>query len=72
MTETESLELDFEGLQAARERGSLLVDVLPASQFAWAHIAGAVSLPLEELPEGAARVLGDPAREVVVYCGGPT
>jgi rhodanese-related sulfurtransferase len=52
------------------ERGDVLVlDVRPAAEYAAGHIAGAVSIPLDEL-EGR---LGElPASsEIVAYCRGP-
>lgn len=55
-----------------RRRGFVLVDVLGAESYAATHIAGAVSLPLAELPARAAAVLPDRAAEIVVYCGGYT
>ena len=52
--------------------GLRLVDVLPASSFAQRHVRGARSLPLDQVRARAREVLPDPAREVVVYCGGFT
>lgn len=47
----------------------VLLDVRPATEFAAGHIAGARSMPLDELVAGKARV---PARkEVIAYCRGP-
>ena len=47
----------------------VLVDVRPAEEFEAGHIAGARSVPLDELEDR----LGDlpPDREVVAYCRGP-
>ena len=50
----------------------VLVDVLPRESFDSGHIPGAISLPLEDLPAGAALVLPDRTRDILVYCGGPT
>lgn len=47
--------------------GGQLVEVLPGEEFEWAHLAGAVNLPLKELDAEAASVL-DPQRPVIVYC----
>jgi rhodanese-related sulfurtransferase len=57
-------------LVARIERGDAVVlDVRPAEEFAAGHIAGAVSVPLEELQE---RLDELPAGvEVVAYCRGP-
>jgi rhodanese-related sulfurtransferase len=53
-------------LQTLTGRGAQLVEVLPADEYEWAHLPGAVSLPLKEL-DGRAGVL-DRSRPVVVYC----
>jgi rhodanese-related sulfurtransferase len=50
----------------ARESAQL-VEVLPAAEYEDEHIAGAISIPLKELGEKAARSL-DRARPVIVYC----
>ena len=39
--------------------GAQLVEVLPASDWDWAHLPGAVNVPLKEL---------DRSRPIVVYC----
>ena len=52
--------------------GGQIVDVLPPEEYAHAHIAGAMSLPLKELTPGLARARLDPARPIVVYCYDPT
>jgi rhodanese-related sulfurtransferase/predicted transcriptional regulator len=47
----------------------VVLDVRPATEFRFGHIAGARSAPLEELPQQIARL---PKRaEVVAYCRGP-
>ena len=52
------------------ERGeAVLLDVRPAEEFAAGHIAGAVSVPLEELEERLAELPAD--AEIVAYCRGP-
>jgi rhodanese-related sulfurtransferase len=53
-------------LRALTGRGAQLVEVLPAGEYEWAHLPGAVSLPLKEL-DGRAGEL-DRSRPVVVYC----
>jgi rhodanese-related sulfurtransferase len=55
-----------------RDRRLAVVDVLPRASWSEAHLPGALSLPLAEIPERARRVLPDLVRDVVVYCGGPT
>jgi rhodanese-related sulfurtransferase len=52
------------------ERGDvLLLDVRPAEEFAAGHIAGAVSVPLEELERRLTELPAD--AEIVAYCRGP-
>ena len=46
--------------------GAQLVEVLPAGDYDWAHLPGAVNLPLKELDASAGRL--DRSRPVVVYC----
>ena len=43
-----------------------LVEVLPAEDFAWAHLHGAVNLPLKELDARSGEL--DRSRPVIVYC----
>jgi rhodanese-related sulfurtransferase len=47
-------------------QGAQLVEVLPAEEYAWAHLPGAVSLPLKELDDRADQL--DRSRPVIVYC----
>ena len=47
----------------------VVVDVRPATEYAAGHIAGAISVPLEELEARLAEL--PPGREVVAYCRGP-
>ena len=52
------------------ERGDVVVlDVRPAEEFAAGHIAGAVSVPLEELEQRLTELPAD--AEIVAYCRGP-
>jgi rhodanese-related sulfurtransferase len=53
-------------LRALTGRGPQLVEVLPADEYKWAHLPGAVNLPLKEL-DGRAGEL-DRSRPVVAYC----
>jgi rhodanese-related sulfurtransferase len=44
-----------------------VVEVLPSPEYDWAHLAGAVNLPLKQLDATTAARL-DRSRPVVVYC----
>lgn len=56
-------------LERLRSGSVVLVDVRPAEEYRAGHIAGAISVPLADLP---GRLRGLPARkEVVAYCRGP-
>ena len=46
--------------------GAQLVEVLPSAEYRWAHLPGAVNLPLKEL-DGRSEQL-DRSRPVIVYC----
>jgi rhodanese-related sulfurtransferase len=50
--------------------GAQLVEVLPAEDYAKAHLPGAINLPLRELDASTAAAL-DASRPVVVYCWDP-
>ena len=54
-------------LQDLLARGAQLVEVLPATDYAEAHLPGALNLPLKALNRQTAAQL-DPARLVIVYC----
>lgn len=55
-------------LRRARTGNTVVLDVRPRQEYAAGHIPGAVSIPLEELPE---RLAGLPAdQEIVAYCRG--
>jgi rhodanese-related sulfurtransferase len=47
-------------------QGVQLVEVLPADDYDWAHLPGAVSLPLKELDARTGQL--DRSRPVIVYC----
>ena len=53
-------------LRTLTAQGAQLVEVLPAEDYEWAHLPGAVSLPLKELHAVAGRL--DRSRPVIVYC----
>jgi rhodanese-related sulfurtransferase len=55
-----------EELQAGGEQGAQLVEVLPAEDYDWAHLPGAVNLPLKELDARLGQL--DRSRPVIVYC----
>lgn len=67
----ESLEpVSLEELEKRLAHGEVtLVDVRPRLEFAAGHVAGAVSIPLDELEERIGSLRRD--REVVAYCRGP-
>jgi rhodanese-related sulfurtransferase len=46
--------------------GAQLVEVLPAADYEWAHLPGAVNLPLKELDTRLDEL--DRSRPVIVYC----
>jgi rhodanese-related sulfurtransferase len=61
------------GLERLREllaHGAQLVEVLPAEDYAKAHLPNAVNLPLSRLREPDVYVL-DRSRPVIVYCWDP-
>jgi hypothetical protein len=70
---TESLKLWLED-RAGGGRDFVLVDALPAADFAKKHIPGAVNLPAATIgPDTAAAALGaDLGRTIVIYCAGYT
>jgi rhodanese-related sulfurtransferase len=58
--------IERDELQALTGQGAQLVEVLPADEYDWAHLPGAVSLPLKELDAKASQL--DRSRPVIVYC----
>ena len=46
--------------------GAQLVEVLPSDEYVEEHIAGAINVPLKELPTLAGSL--DPSKPVIVYC----
>ncbi len=61
-----------EVLARLRDPAFLLVNVLPRIAYDEAHIAGSLNLPLSEIDARARVVIPDLARDIAVYCGGPT
>jgi rhodanese-related sulfurtransferase len=53
-------------LQTLTSQQAQLVEVLPADDFDWAHLPGAVNLPLKELDARTGQL--DRSRPVIVYC----
>jgi rhodanese-related sulfurtransferase/CBS domain-containing protein len=48
-------------------RAAQLVEVLPNEEFSWAHLPGAVNIPLDELDDRARTTL-DVTHPVIAYC----
>jgi rhodanese-related sulfurtransferase/DNA-binding transcriptional ArsR family regulator len=65
--DTEQVDRD-ELLRRARAGQVVVLDVRPAPEFAAGHIPGAVSIPIDELPERLSELPAD--LEVVAYCRG--
>ena len=59
-------EIGRDELRQLTGQGAQLVEVLPADEYEWAHLPGAISLPLKELDERAGEL--DRARPVITYC----
>ena len=49
-----------------------LIETLPRTAYAHAHLPGAINLPPEKVTELAPTLLPDKNAEVVVYCASPT
>jgi rhodanese-related sulfurtransferase len=60
-------EIDRAGMQRMVEAGALLVEVLPAEEYAEDHLPGAISLPLRHIDAEGTKVL-EKTRPVIVYC----
>lgn len=62
--------VDAATLRARLEAGDVvLLDVRPPDEYASAHVAGAVSIPIDELERRLSEIPRD--RQVVAYCRGP-
>ena len=59
-------EIGRDELRQLTGQGAQLVEVLPIDEYEWAHLPGAVSLPLKELDERAGEL--DRSRPVITYC----
>jgi rhodanese-related sulfurtransferase len=58
---------------AAKEfvaKGALLIDVRTASEYAAGHVAGAINIPVDDLPSRLGEI--DRGRPIVVYCASGT
>jgi rhodanese-related sulfurtransferase len=55
-----------EELRTLTGQGAQLAEVVPAEEYAWAHLPGAVSIPLKELDARAGQL--DRSWPVIVYC----
>lgn len=56
-------------LKRARSRGVVILDTRPANEYASGHIAGAVSMPVDDLQRQLRQLSKD--KEYVAYCRGP-
>jgi rhodanese-related sulfurtransferase len=63
--------IGLEKLQELLATGAQLVEVLPAEDYAKAHLPGAINLPLRDLDERTVADALDSSRPVVVYCWDP-
>jgi len=66
-----ALVIEADGLRhiLALDRTAVVIDVRPPEEYEAGHVAGAVSIPLEELTSRLAEIPRD--AEVVAYCRGP-
>ena len=53
-------------LQKLTSQGAQLVEVLPTEDYDWAHLPGAVNVPLKQLDVSTGQL--DRSRPVIVYC----
>ena len=58
--------IDRDELRKLTDQGAQLVEVLPKDEYDWAHLPGAVNLPLKELDARTGQL--DRSRPVIVYC----
>jgi rhodanese-related sulfurtransferase len=58
--------IDRDQVRKLTAQDAQLVEVLPAEDYQWAHLPGAVSLPLKQLDQDMAQL--DQSRPVIVYC----
>ncbi len=60
-------EIDRKEVQRLVGHGAQIIDVLPADEYAEAHLPGAINLPLSRIENEAAQLL-DRNRPAIVYC----
>ena len=53
-------------LQKLTNQGAQLVEVLPTEDYDWAHLPGAINVPLKRLDISTGQL--DRSRPVIVYC----
>lgn len=58
--------IDRNELRKLTDQGAQLVEVLPAEDYQWAHLPGAISAPLKTLDDETGQL--DRSRPVIVYC----
>ena len=58
--------IGLEEVRTITARGAQLIEVLPAGDYDWAHLPGAINHPLKELDARAGQL--DRSRPVIVYC----
>lgn len=59
--------IDWHETQRLLDKGAQLVEVLPANEYAEAHLPGALNIPLRDLDHDTVSGL-DRARPLIVYC----
>lgn len=62
-------EISVEDAAAAITRGAVVIDVRGRATYEKGHIAGAITVPLEELKRRAGEFAAMTNKELVVYCG---
>jgi rhodanese-related sulfurtransferase/DNA-binding transcriptional ArsR family regulator len=67
-TEPEPVVMD-QLLERARSGNVVIIDTRPASEYAAGHIAGAISVPIDDLQERLKQL--PKSKEYVAYCRGP-
>jgi len=61
-----------EVLSRLEDPSFVLVNVMPKETFDARHIPHSINLPVAEIESRACELFPDRAREIVVYCAGPT
>jgi rhodanese-related sulfurtransferase len=61
-------------LKEKMDRGDsfMLLETLPPTAYAHAHLPGALNMPSDQVKELAAKLLPDKQADIVVYCASPT